>query len=106
MEMLVAGREDSGPDLPSQQQPHLHSQKAKSTAQEPNSTVLGTLWVESSLPAFTLHCHSANTTAGPELTLTRTPTTTGTTHPVGRKEAGVTGNQWTVIPWMLLSWCK
>lgn len=40
MEMLVAGREDSGPDLPSQQQPHLHSQKARSTAQEPNSMVL------------------------------------------------------------------
>lgn len=92
MEML-----DSGPDLPSQQQPHLHSQKARSTAQGPNSTVLGTLWVESSLPASIPHCHSANATAGPELTLTLT--TTGATHPVGRKEAGATGTQWLRYSW-------
>lgn len=91
--MLAAGRADSGPDLPSWQHPHLHSQKARSTAQEPNSAVLGALWVESSLPGFIAHPHSANTTTEPELSLARVPTTTGAAHPLGRKVTGATGNQ-------------
>lgn len=100
MEMLVAGRVDlvasSGPALPSQQHSHLHSQRARSVAQEPNSAVWSGLGDSVDGSPFNSHHPSpslSNTTREPGPTLARIPATTGAVHPVGRKEREAAGNQ-------------
>lgn len=84
--MLVARRERILALTYPDSTPHLHSQKARSTAQEPNSAVSGPCgWKARYQP-------SPLTAAGRELALTRIPPPPGQPIPLEGK-TGATGNQ-------------